>query len=42
MLDVFRDGREKEPEWDSEGAVTWLRIIVAVRTLGTPTTKVRH
>ena len=27
---------------DAEGADTWLRIIVAIGTLGTPPTKARH
>jgi hypothetical protein len=27
---------------DTEGADTWLRIIVAIGTLGTPPTKARH
>jgi hypothetical protein len=27
---------------DTEGADTWLRVIVAIGTLGTPPTKARH
>jgi hypothetical protein len=37
-----RKADEMRRKGDTEGADTWLRIIVAIGTLGTPPTKARH